>query len=159
MNLKFDKEIPDILEYALLRAGRLVLHVQNERKAIVLDNVLWIDAKENELKKLMSRMEVRITSDQEAAAESVRDGPGSGSDGIRCRIVPESPRRHSGGRRHELQSRSPAARLSKLLEDRPAKGVLDVAEPPGHVRPVEDAMIVDQLDGHSQPASSKRGRR
>ena len=70
-NLKFDKEIPDILEYALLRSGRLVLHVQNERKAIVLDNVLWIDAKENELKKMMSRMEVRITSDQEAAGESV----------------------------------------------------------------------------------------
>ena len=53
MNLKFDKEIPDILEYALLRSGRLVLHVQNERKAIVLDNVLWIDHKEAELKKLM----------------------------------------------------------------------------------------------------------
>jgi hypothetical protein len=70
-NLKFDKEIPDILEYALLRSGRLVLHVQNERKAIVLDNVLWIDRKEEELKKLMSRMEVRITTDQEAAAESV----------------------------------------------------------------------------------------
>lgn len=69
-NLKFDKEIPDILEYALLRSGRLVLHVQNERKAIVLDNVLWIDHKEAELKKLMSRMEVRITTDQEAAAES-----------------------------------------------------------------------------------------
>lgn len=70
-NLKFDKEIPDILEYALLRSGRLVLHVQNERKAIVLDNVLWIDRKEEELKKLMSRMEVRITTDQEAAAESI----------------------------------------------------------------------------------------
>ncbi|MBX6315556.1 MAG: hypothetical protein IRY99_21980 [Isosphaeraceae bacterium] len=66
-NLKFDKEIPDILEYALLRSGRLVLHVANERRAIVLDNVLWIDAKEDELKKLMSRMEVRVTTDQEAA--------------------------------------------------------------------------------------------
>lgn len=63
--LKFDKEIPDILEYALLRAGRLILHVPNERKAIVLDNVLWIDHKEEALKKLMSRLEVRITSDQE----------------------------------------------------------------------------------------------
>jgi hypothetical protein len=67
MNLKFDKEIPDILEYALLRSGRLVLHVTNERKAIVLDNVLWIDRKEEELKKMMSRMEVRVTTDQEAA--------------------------------------------------------------------------------------------
>lgn len=66
-SLKFDKEIPDILEYALLRSGRLVLHVANERKAIVLDNVLWIDKKEDELKKLMSRLEVRITTDQEAA--------------------------------------------------------------------------------------------
>ena len=66
-NLKFDKEIPDILEYALLRSGRLVLHVQNERKAIVLDNVLWIDYKEDRLKQLMSRMEVRVTTDQEAA--------------------------------------------------------------------------------------------
>jgi hypothetical protein len=66
-NLKFDKEIPDILEYALMRSGRLVLHVANERKAIVMDNVLWIDSKEEELKKLMSRMEVRVTTDAEAA--------------------------------------------------------------------------------------------
>jgi hypothetical protein len=69
-NLKFDKEIPDILEYALLGAGRLVLHVTNERRAIVLENVLWIDAKENELKKIMSRMDVRVTTDQEAAEPS-----------------------------------------------------------------------------------------
>lgn len=66
-NLKFDKEIPDILEYVLLRSGRLVLHVTNQRKAIVLDNVLWIDAKEEELKRLMSRMEVRVTTDRETA--------------------------------------------------------------------------------------------
>ncbi len=66
-NLKFDKEIPDILEYALLGAGRLILHVPNEKRAIVLDNVLWIDSKEGELKKLMSRMDVRVTTDTEAA--------------------------------------------------------------------------------------------
>lgn len=64
-NLKFDKEIPDILEYALLGAGRLVLHVYGHPKAFVLDNVLWIDSKEAELKKIMSRLEVRITTDQE----------------------------------------------------------------------------------------------
>lgn len=69
-NLKFDKEIPDILEYALLGAGRLVLHVANERRAIVLDNVLWIDSKEAELKKIMSRLDVRVTTDQEAAEPS-----------------------------------------------------------------------------------------
>ena len=67
MNLKFDKEIPDILEYALLRSGRLVLHVASERRSIVLDNVLWIDHKEQMLKQLMRTMEVRVTTDQETA--------------------------------------------------------------------------------------------
>ena len=65
MNLKFDKEIPDVLEYALLGAGRLVLHVPNVEKSLVLDNVLFINSKEDALKKLMSRLEVRITTDQE----------------------------------------------------------------------------------------------
>ena len=51
MNLKFDKEIPDVLEWILLGAGRLVLHVPNVSKALVLDNVLFISAKEQALKK------------------------------------------------------------------------------------------------------------
>jgi hypothetical protein len=67
LNLKFDKEIPDVLEFLFLGAGRLVLHVTEERKAIVLDNVLFINAKEEALKKLMSRLEVRVTTDQEVA--------------------------------------------------------------------------------------------
>jgi hypothetical protein len=66
MNLKFDKEIPDVLEWILLGAGRLVLHVPNVSKALVLDNVLFISAKENALKRVMSRLEVRVTTDQEA---------------------------------------------------------------------------------------------
>jgi len=66
MNLKFDKEIPDVLEWMMLGSGRLVLHVPNVAKALVLDNVLFITAKEEALKKVMSRLEVRITSDQEA---------------------------------------------------------------------------------------------
>ncbi len=65
MNLKFDKEIPDVLEYVLLGAGKLVLHVPNVEKALVLDNVLFINSKEEALKKLMSRLEVRVTTDQE----------------------------------------------------------------------------------------------
>ena len=51
-NLKFDKEIPDVFEYAFLHAGRLVLHVSDERKSIVLDNVLFIGSKETLLKRL-----------------------------------------------------------------------------------------------------------
>lgn len=66
MNLKFDKEIPDVLEYVLLGAGRLVLHIPNVSKAIVLDNVLFINRKEEALKRVMSRLEVRVTTDQEA---------------------------------------------------------------------------------------------
>lgn len=67
MNLKFDKEIPDVLEYLFLGAGRLVMHVTEERKSIVLDNVLFINSVERALKNLMSRMEVRVTTDQEVA--------------------------------------------------------------------------------------------
>ncbi len=66
-NLKFDKEIPDVLEYMLLGSGRLVLHIPDEKKAIVLDNVLFINSVERSLKNIMSRMEVRITTDQEAS--------------------------------------------------------------------------------------------
>ncbi|MGO9465125.1 MAG: hypothetical protein ACLQIB_58915 [Isosphaeraceae bacterium] len=65
MNLKFDKEIPDVLEWVMLGSGRLVLHVPNVAKALVLDNVLFITAKEQALKKVMSRLDVRITTDQE----------------------------------------------------------------------------------------------
>jgi hypothetical protein len=66
MNLKFDKEIPDVLEYILLGAGRLVLHIPNVSKAMVMDNVLFINGKEEALKRVMSRLEVRVTTDQEA---------------------------------------------------------------------------------------------
>jgi hypothetical protein len=65
MNLKFDKEIPDVLEWLLLGSGRLALHVPNVAKALVLDNVIMITSKEEALKKVMSRLEVRVTSDQE----------------------------------------------------------------------------------------------
>ena len=69
MNLKFDKEIPDIFECrAFFGSGRLVLHVADERKSIVLDNVLFINTKgAKPLKKQMSRLEVRVTTDQEVS--------------------------------------------------------------------------------------------
>ena len=68
LNLKFDKEIPDVFEHMLFGAGRLVLHVSNENKAIVMDTVLHVSRKEEALKKLMSRLEVRVTTDQEVAS-------------------------------------------------------------------------------------------
>jgi hypothetical protein len=66
MQLKFDKEIPDVFEHFLFGAGRLVIHVAGEQKSIILDNVLHINRKEAALKQIMSRMEVRVTTDQEA---------------------------------------------------------------------------------------------
>ena len=68
LNLKFDKEIPDVFEHLLFGAGRLVLHVASENKAIVMDTVLHVSRKEEALKKLMSRLEVRVTTDQEVAS-------------------------------------------------------------------------------------------
>jgi hypothetical protein len=70
LNLKFDKEIPDVLEHMFLGAGRLVLHPQGEQKSIMLDNVLFINRKEDELKKLLSRLEVRVTTDKEVEEET-----------------------------------------------------------------------------------------
>ncbi|MFM7316097.1 MAG: hypothetical protein ACKO5E_04065, partial [bacterium] len=58
--LKFDKEIPDILEYMLLGSGRLVFKVPNENRSIVLDNVLWIDRKEKQLMEVLGEMAVRL---------------------------------------------------------------------------------------------------
>ena len=43
-----------------------VLRTLNVNKAIVMDNVLFINRKEEALKRVMSRLEVRITTDQEA---------------------------------------------------------------------------------------------
>jgi len=65
LNLKFDKEIPDVLEFLMLGAGRLVLHIPNVEKALVMDNVLFINSKEEALKRLMSRLNVRISTDAE----------------------------------------------------------------------------------------------
>jgi hypothetical protein len=68
MNLKFDKEIPDVLEWLMLGSGRLVLHIPNVQKSLVMDNVLFITKKEEALKRVMSRLEVRVTTDQETDA-------------------------------------------------------------------------------------------
>ncbi|MGQ0636679.1 MAG: hypothetical protein ACT4QC_18875 [Planctomycetaceae bacterium] len=59
-NLKIDKEITDVFEYALLRAGRLVLHPSNEPRAVVLENVPNINAKEAELTKMLGVLQVQL---------------------------------------------------------------------------------------------------
>ncbi|MGE3315693.1 MAG: hypothetical protein AB7O26_11325 [Planctomycetaceae bacterium] len=59
-NLRIDKEINDVFEYFLLRTGRLILHPSNERRAIVLENVPFINRKEAEITRMLGSLQVRI---------------------------------------------------------------------------------------------------
>lgn len=62
-NLRIDKEINDVFEYMLLRSGRLILHPSNERRAIVLENVFFINRKETELTKMLGALQVQVRTD------------------------------------------------------------------------------------------------
>ncbi|MDA1013316.1 MAG: hypothetical protein O3A00_02560 [Planctomycetota bacterium] len=63
-NLRIDKEINDIFEYILLRSGRMVLHPSNERRAIVLENVFFINRKEQDITRMLGAMQVTVRPDQ-----------------------------------------------------------------------------------------------
>lgn len=64
-NLRIDKEINDVFEYLLLRSGRLILHSSNERRAIVLENVLFINSKEERITRMLGALQVRVRTDKE----------------------------------------------------------------------------------------------
>ncbi len=66
-NLRIDKEINDVFEFMLLGAGRLVLHPSSETRAIVLDNVLFVENKEQELTRVLGSLKVQIGTDSSAA--------------------------------------------------------------------------------------------
>jgi hypothetical protein len=59
-HLRIEKEINDIFEYMLMGAGRLILQPSSERKAIILDNVLWISSKERKITKLLGALQVQM---------------------------------------------------------------------------------------------------
>ncbi len=63
-NLRIDKETNDVFEYMLLRSGRLILHARHETRAIVLDNVLFINAKENRLTTMLGALQVSVRDDE-----------------------------------------------------------------------------------------------
>jgi hypothetical protein len=64
-NLRIDKEINDVFEYMLLRSGRLIIHASNERRAIVLENVLFINDKEERITKMLGALQVRVRTERE----------------------------------------------------------------------------------------------
>ena len=59
-NLRIEKEINDVFEYFLLRSGRLILHPSDDRRAIVLDNVPFIDRKEEAITRMLGALQVQI---------------------------------------------------------------------------------------------------
>jgi hypothetical protein len=63
-NLRIDKEINDLIEYLLLGSGRLVLHPSEERRAIVLDNVFFVDRKEAALTRMLGALQVEVKTDK-----------------------------------------------------------------------------------------------
>lgn len=69
-SLKLDKEIKDLFEYLLLRSGRMVLHPSNEPRAIVLENVLFIDRKERAITKMLGALQVQIRPASQSGDES-----------------------------------------------------------------------------------------
>ncbi len=62
--LRMKKEISDVLEFALLRAGTLVLDPQGEARPIVLDNVINLPSIEDKIQRLLGTMKVRIDTGQ-----------------------------------------------------------------------------------------------
>ncbi len=59
-NLKMTKEINDVFEYMLLRCGRIILYPASEKEAIVLENVINVNALERNVHVLLSSLAVEI---------------------------------------------------------------------------------------------------
>lgn len=62
-HLRIEKEINDVFEYFLLRGGRLILHPTQERRAIVLENVFFINSKEDSITRMLSALQVQVRTD------------------------------------------------------------------------------------------------
>jgi hypothetical protein len=58
--LRLNKEIYDLMEFVLLRSGRLVFYPSTSREAIVIDNVLNVNHVEDRIKDLLSVVAVRM---------------------------------------------------------------------------------------------------
>ncbi|MCA9096404.1 MAG: hypothetical protein KDA68_23150 [Planctomycetaceae bacterium] len=63
-NLRVSKEVSDVFEYFLFRSGRLILHPSSETRAIILDNVPFIDYKEKKLTSMLGALQVQVRQAQ-----------------------------------------------------------------------------------------------
>lgn len=62
--LRMRKEITDVLEYILLRAGTLVLDPEGEERPKVLENVINLNKVEDKIQRLLGTLKVRIDKGQ-----------------------------------------------------------------------------------------------
>lgn len=62
-HLRVEKEITDVFEYCLLKSGRLILQPRDEQRAIILENVPFIEKKEAALMRLLSALQVEVRKD------------------------------------------------------------------------------------------------
>ena len=62
-HVRIDKEVNDVFEYMLLGAGRLILQPSGEQRAFVLDNILRITQREEEITKLLGVLKVDVRDD------------------------------------------------------------------------------------------------
>jgi hypothetical protein len=65
-NLRIDKEINDVFEYLLLRSGRLILQARGESRAIILENVFFINRKEEQLTRMLGALQVQVRGEGDA---------------------------------------------------------------------------------------------
>lgn len=63
--LKINKEIKDIFEYMLLKSGRMILQSGGNQRPIVLENVFFIDKKEQVITEMLSASLVQIAPPDE----------------------------------------------------------------------------------------------
>lgn len=63
--LRLNKEIYDLMEFLLLRSGRLIFYPSTSREAIVIDNVINVNHAEDRIKDLLSVIAVRVSQSHE----------------------------------------------------------------------------------------------
>ena len=69
--LTHNKEIYDVLEFLLLRSGRLIFYPASSRNAIVIDNVININKVESRIKEMLSVIAVRELDDDDQRREEI----------------------------------------------------------------------------------------
>ena len=64
-HVRIDKEINDVFEFMLLRSGRLIIHPSNEARVFILDNVLFVGKKEEQITRMLGALQVQVKADIE----------------------------------------------------------------------------------------------